>query len=196
MSYAGWQSTVDRARDRYADAELQLRTMAVKPGMKVADVGAGAGYFAVKLAGLVGKSGFVHATDSDARWVEHLRGYARKKRIGNLSVTSVRTRYETGLDCLGELDLIVMINSLRFESEEDMSGASRYAREMLGLLRPGGRLIYYADRLISGSCGKKETTALFLAAGFSGSYQDLAIPSGGSATPEYPVPGFFLVFRK
>lgn len=194
--YSGWQLTEDRARDRSADAKLQLKTMAVKSGMKVADIGAGAGYFSVKIAGLVGKKGFVHATDTRARWVEHLREHARNNRIDNISVKKVRTDYEPGMDALGDLDLIIMINSLRFQSKEDMGGASRYAREMARLLVSGGSLIYYADRLTSGSCGKKETINLFLDAGFSGRYQDLAIPSGGRPTLEYPVPGFFLVFRK
>lgn len=194
--YAGWQLTEDRVRDRSADARLQLKTMAVKPGMKVADIGAGAGYFAVKIAGLVGKKGFVHATDSRVRWVEHLRRYARNNHIDNIRVKRARSDYATGMDSFGDLDLIIMINSLRFESKGDMGVASRYAREILRMLGTGGRLIYYQDRLISGSCGKKETIELLLDAGFSGRYQDLAIPSGGSATSEYPVPGFFLVFRK
>lgn len=194
--YSGWQMTEDPVRDRSDDARLLLKTMAVKPGMKVADVGAGAGYFTVKIAGLVGKNGIVYATDTDERWVEYLRGYARKNQIENIVARKVGRKYDTGLDASGPLDLIIMINSFEYDCDENMRGSSRYARKMLKLLRPGGRLVYFAHRLKKNMCGKDESIKLLLDAGFSGSYQDIAIPSGQAATSEYPVSGFFLVFMR
>lgn len=44
-----------------------------RPGMRVADVGCGPGYFALRFAALTGPTGHVHAVDVSAEALEHLR---------------------------------------------------------------------------------------------------------------------------
>ena len=53
-------STED-ARDRAGEAEEVMQLAGVKPGMSVADVGAGEGYYTVRLARVVGLKGRVLA---------------------------------------------------------------------------------------------------------------------------------------
>src|SRR6266704_6158857 len=53
-------STED-ARDRVGEAEQVMELAGVKPGMSVADVGAGEGYYTVRLAPVVGAKGRVLA---------------------------------------------------------------------------------------------------------------------------------------
>src|SRR3954453_11406916 len=55
-------STED-ARDRVGEAEQVMELAELKPGMSVADVGAGEGYYTVRLAPVVGKKGRVLAED-------------------------------------------------------------------------------------------------------------------------------------
>src|SRR5438270_12622155 len=55
-------STED-ARDRVGEAEQVMQLAGVKPGMSVADVGAGEGYYTVRLARVVGPKGRVLAED-------------------------------------------------------------------------------------------------------------------------------------
>lgn len=55
-------STED-ARDRVGEAEEVMELAELKPGMSVADVGAGEGYYTVRLAPAVGKTGRVLAED-------------------------------------------------------------------------------------------------------------------------------------
>src|SRR4249920_2903804 len=55
-------STED-ARDRAGEAEEVMELAGVKPGMSVADVGAGEGYYTVRLARIVGAKGRVLAED-------------------------------------------------------------------------------------------------------------------------------------
>jgi ubiquinone/menaquinone biosynthesis C-methylase UbiE len=55
-------STED-ARDRVGEAEQVMQIAGVKPGMWVADVGAGEGYYTVRLARVVGATGRVLAQD-------------------------------------------------------------------------------------------------------------------------------------
>src|SRR5438105_11951702 len=58
----GTFSTED-ARDRAGEAEEVMQLAGVKPGMSVADVGAGEGYYTVRLARVVGSKGRVLAED-------------------------------------------------------------------------------------------------------------------------------------
>ena len=58
----GTFSTED-ARDRAGEAEEVMQLAGVKPGMSVADVGAGEGYYTVRLARVVGPKGRVLAED-------------------------------------------------------------------------------------------------------------------------------------
>src|SRR5215210_9259468 len=55
-------STED-ARDRLGEAEQVMQISGVRPGMWVADVGAGEGYYTVRLAPAVGSRGRVLAED-------------------------------------------------------------------------------------------------------------------------------------
>ena len=55
-------STED-ARDRVGEAEEVMQLAQLKPGMSVADVGAGEGYYTVRLAPAVGRKGRVLAED-------------------------------------------------------------------------------------------------------------------------------------
>src|SRR5436305_13030097 len=55
-------STED-ARDRVGEAEEVMQLAGVKPGMSVADVGAGEGYYTIRLAPVVGSNGRVLAED-------------------------------------------------------------------------------------------------------------------------------------
>src|SRR5688500_17768780 len=55
-------STED-ARDRLGEAEQVMELAGVKPGMWVADVGAGEGYYTIRLAPAVGPRGRVLAED-------------------------------------------------------------------------------------------------------------------------------------
>ena len=86
----GTFSTED-ARDRAGEAEEVMQLAGVKPGMSVADVGAGEGYYTVRLARVVGPKGRVLAEDivpevrdalSDRVQRERLDGKAQRAITG------------------------------------------------------------------------------------------------------------------
>ena len=62
-----------------------------REGMTVADIGAGTGYFAMRLAGRVGPQGHVIATDIDMRRLEVLTDRADRRSLSN-----IETRLATG----------------------------------------------------------------------------------------------------
>lgn len=78
-------STED-ARDRVGEAEEVMDLAEIKPGMSVADVGAGEGYYTVRLAPVVGAKGRVLAEDivSDVR--DALSDRVQRQRLDNVAV--------------------------------------------------------------------------------------------------------------
>lgn len=74
------------ARDRIGEADTVMRLAGILPGMWVADVGAGEGYYTVRLAPLVGKKGRVLAQDIVPETVNDLAGRVTRERLDNVAV--------------------------------------------------------------------------------------------------------------
>jgi protein-L-isoaspartate O-methyltransferase len=78
-------STED-ARDRMGEAEQAMQLAGVKPGMSVADVGAGEGYYTVRLARVVGARGRVLAEDIVPEVRDSLTDRVQRERLDNVAV--------------------------------------------------------------------------------------------------------------
>src|SRR6476620_8161298 len=78
-------STED-ARDRAGEAEEVMQLAGVKPGMSVADVGAGEGYYTVRLARVVGLKGRVLAEDIVPEVRDELSDRVQRERLDNVAV--------------------------------------------------------------------------------------------------------------
>lgn len=78
-------STED-ARDRVGEAELVIAFAGVKPGMQVADIGAGEGYYTVRLSPVVGPKGRVLAQDIIPETRDRLAGRVQRESLGNVAV--------------------------------------------------------------------------------------------------------------
>src|SRR3954469_20140320 len=81
----GTFSTED-ARDRAGEAEEVMQLAGVKPGMSVADVGAGEGYYTVRLARVVGPQGRVLAEDIVPDVRDELSDRVQRERLDNVAV--------------------------------------------------------------------------------------------------------------
>jgi len=81
----GTFSTED-ARDRAGEAEEVMELSGVKPGMSVADVGAGEGYYTVRLARVVGPKGRVLAEDIIPDVRDELSDRVQRERLDNVAV--------------------------------------------------------------------------------------------------------------
>ena len=79
-------STED-ARDRMGEAEEVMQLAGVRQGMWVADVGAGQGYYTVRLARVVGDKGRVLAEDIVPQVTEDLTDRVQRDRLDNVAVT-------------------------------------------------------------------------------------------------------------
>jgi ubiquinone/menaquinone biosynthesis C-methylase UbiE len=78
-------STED-ARDRLGEAEEVMTLAGVKPGMWVADVGAGEGYYTIRLARIVGAKGRVLAEDIMPETHDTLSERVQRENLDNVAV--------------------------------------------------------------------------------------------------------------
>lgn len=78
--------STEEARDRVNEASEVMNKAGIKPGMTVADIGAGEGYYTIRLASRVGKDGRVLAEDIVADVRDTLALRVTRERLENVSV--------------------------------------------------------------------------------------------------------------
>ncbi len=77
----------DATRDARGEAERVMERLGIGAGTRVADIGAGDGYYTVRLARRRGPSATLYATDVEAKYLEGLRN--RLAREGTRGVTLI-----------------------------------------------------------------------------------------------------------
>jgi ubiquinone/menaquinone biosynthesis C-methylase UbiE len=82
----GGAFSTEDARDRLGEAEEVMQLAGVKRGMSVADVGAGEGYYTVRLARVVGPEGRVLAEDIVPEVRDQLSDRVQRERLDNVAV--------------------------------------------------------------------------------------------------------------
>ncbi|WP_374211767.1 class I SAM-dependent methyltransferase [Erythrobacter fulvus] len=74
------------ARDERNEAQVVMDLANIRPGMTVADIGAGEGYYTVRLAERVGEDGRVLAQDIDPEALDRLGRRIERERLENISI--------------------------------------------------------------------------------------------------------------
>jgi arsenite methyltransferase len=122
----------DPTRDTWQRPDDLLRALELEPAMTIADVGAGTGYFAVRLARAV-PQGQVIAIDLAPDMVRFLSERARREQLPNLRAL-LATATASGL-VAQSVDRILVVHMWHHLAE-----GGEYARGLAAALRPGGRL--------------------------------------------------------
>lgn len=121
----------DPRRDAWQKPHEVITALALAPDAVVADIGAGTGYFAVRLAHFVPR-GRVYGADTEPRMVAYLGERAKKAGLGNLVAVAVK-----GDDAQlpEKVDLALLVDVYH---HIDDRGA--YFRKLRENLKPGGRV--------------------------------------------------------
>ncbi len=132
--YARWKGIFESpGREVYDHRSEILNALEIKPGMRVADVGAGTGLYAMLFADSVGPTGTVYAVDISESFVEAIG--ARATEAGLKNVVPVLSHQESTELPPGSVDLVFMADTYHhFEHPRAMLGSIRAA------LVPGGLL--------------------------------------------------------
>lgn len=94
-------------RIRWEKTEENIPKLPIRPGMSIADVGSGPGYFTFKFSDIVGDEGKVYAIETNPRHLEFLHNYVRKYGVKNVEV--VTSSFEgIGLDPAIRVDAVYM----------------------------------------------------------------------------------------
>ncbi len=120
-------------RDRWQQPERVVSELGLSPGDRVADLGAGGGYFTFRLAQAVGPTGLVYAVDVDEEMTSYLEERVAEEGVGNVRV--VLGRFEDPLLPDGTIDLLFTSNTYHHIQERPA-----YFRRILDDLSPDGRL--------------------------------------------------------
>ncbi len=119
-------------RDSWQRPAAVIDALELQPGDRVADLGAGEGYFVPRLTEAVGADGRVYAVDVDEEVVGEL---AERFPPGSTNVEVVLAKLEDPMLPDGSLDLILIVNT--YHHIEDRPA---YFRRLRRDLRPGGRV--------------------------------------------------------
>jgi SAM-dependent methyltransferase len=79
-----WSNGPDR--DAADESGQLIRGLEIKPGMHVADIGAGSGYHTLRLSPAVGPGGVVYAEDIVEAYLTGLRREAERRRLANVKI--------------------------------------------------------------------------------------------------------------
>jgi ubiquinone/menaquinone biosynthesis C-methylase UbiE len=82
----GESFSTEDARDRVGEAEEVMRLARIAPGMSVADIGAGEGYYTIRLSPIVGRRGRVLAEDIVPETRDRLAQRVQRENLDNVAV--------------------------------------------------------------------------------------------------------------
>lgn len=130
---AAWLEREEREREERTD--LLLPELRLEPGMTVADIGAGTGYIARRMARLVGPTGRIDAVDVQPEMIRMLRRLAAKEKLPQIrpvlgAVHDVRLRPRS-------VDVAIMVD-VYHELERPYEVLASIVRA----LKPGGRVVF------------------------------------------------------
>ena len=129
---ADWLNRPEREKEE--NPEGALDALALKPGMVVADVGAGTGYMSLRMAKRVGPTGKVYSNDLQPEMLRRLRENAAKAGITNIE--TVQGEEADPKLPAGRMDLVLLVDVYHeFSKPREMIDKIRES------LKPDGRLV-------------------------------------------------------
>jgi ubiquinone/menaquinone biosynthesis C-methylase UbiE len=128
------------ARDSVGEAETVMKLADIREGMFVADIGAGEGYYTVRLSPLVGKKGRVLAQDIVRATRDDLVQRVQRENLDNVAVKLGEPNNPHLPD--GSFDRVMMIHMYH-----EIERPSEFLWHVRADLKPGGRVVVVdADR--------------------------------------------------
>ena len=121
-------------RDEWQQPDRIMDALAIADGATVADIGAGAGWFTIRLARRVGPNGRVYTQDIQRQMLE-----ATRRRVEREGLQNVQTRLAEGSNPnlpARSLDAVLVVDVY-----PEMEGNRvTYLRNIATALKPGGRI--------------------------------------------------------
>ncbi len=130
----------DPKRDAWQKPHEVIQALNLAPDAVVADIGAGTGYFAARLAHRLPK-GRVYAVDTEPDMVKHLTERAKREGLKNVSAVQASA---SDARLPEKVDLILFVDVYHHVGDRE-----RYLRALGNSLKPGGRIAVIDFRMQS-----------------------------------------------
>lgn len=134
---ADWLERPEREQEE--KPAILIESLELKPGMVVADIGAGSGYFSWRMAKEIGPDGTVHAVDIQQEMLDLLRKKMSERGLNNVKPT------------LGKIDDVQLPESsvdlvLMVDVYHEFSHPYEMMESICRALKPGGRVVFVEYR--------------------------------------------------
>ena len=133
MSHYGIDWLEREEREMEENTSLLLKNLAVKPGMVIADIGAGSGYHSALLSKMVG-TGKVFAVDVEPEMIAYLNERIKQEKLSRI-VPVLSTEQNLSLP-ENSVDMMLLVDVYH-----EFSYPYEMALSMLAALKPGGKLV-------------------------------------------------------
>lgn len=132
LSGADWLDRPEREQEE--QPEKAIAALNLRPGMLVGDVGAGTGFYTIRVARSIAPDGIVYANDIQPGMLEKLAANAAAQNITNIEVV-LGSESDPRLPA-GKLDLVLLVDTY-----EELSRPQRMLDRIRDALKPDGRLV-------------------------------------------------------
>lgn len=129
----------DPRRDAWQKPHQVIGALALKPDAVVADIGAGTGFLARRMASVVGRAGKVLAVDVQPEMVRMLDTLARQSGLAQI-VPSLGAEDDVRLPA-GSVDLAIMVDVYH-----ELAYPFEVLASIVRSLKPGGRVVFVEYR--------------------------------------------------
>ena len=141
MTYLGASWLERPERDAEERPDEVIAAMELKPGMAVADIGVGTGYFARRMAKQVGPTGIVYGVDVQPEMLELLKDYSSRDGVAEIIKPILGGDRFTHLP-EASVDWVLLVDTYHeFQHPEAMLA------DILRALKPGGKVALLEYRL-------------------------------------------------
>jgi ubiquinone/menaquinone biosynthesis C-methylase UbiE len=124
----------EQRHNAYQPPEQVMDSIGVKPGMVIAEIGAGRGRYVVHMANRVGATGKIYANDIDKKALDYLEYRCKRDSIPNvISVLGKMTDPQLPKETI---DLVYMINTYHH-----LDKPVELMKNIIPCLKPDGRLV-------------------------------------------------------
>lgn len=121
----------------FTHPKRNIITLALEPGQRVADLGAGSGHYTFAAADMVGGGGKVYAVDVQKNLISKIKSESLRRNLGNIEVVWGNIEKERGTTLKDESVHIVLLTNTLFQVEDKEA----VVREAFRILRPKGKLL-------------------------------------------------------
>jgi len=130
-----WLNTFERpGREVFDKKESIIQSLHIKPGMKIADIGAGTGLYTIPFAQQVGEKGLVYAVDISVDFIKNIERRAKHHDLKNV-IGHINNQKEIGL-AQNSIELAFICNTYH-HFEYPLTTLKSIYQSLL----PGGKLV-------------------------------------------------------